>query len=144
MLAVSPAAARSATITSSIGSNFVAGVEADFQGSTLKGTYYDENTALIRLTLHEIEKHQGLTGGAPRAVRLGYAFGNILPYVTGGFAYGRVSDFYQPKVPESYSWSMARRRPAGRPARASNMRSRNNLTAKIEDLYTDLGTWNTG
>ncbi|MDR3409051.1 MAG: outer membrane beta-barrel protein, partial [Methylovirgula sp.] len=27
-------------------------------------------------------------------VRLGYAFGNILPYVTGGFAYGQTSSYY--------------------------------------------------
>ena len=27
-------------------------------------------------------------------VRLGYAFGNLLPYITGGFAYGQTSSYY--------------------------------------------------
>ena len=115
-------------------SNFVVGVEADFQGSTLKGTYFDEEADPYNVDFGTKVNWWGTARG-----RIGYAFGNILPYATGGFAYGRVSDFIT-EGPESFSWSGTR---TGWTAGAGvEYAITHNLTAKIEYLYTNLGTWN--
>jgi outer membrane immunogenic protein len=80
--------------------NVVLGLEADFQGSTLTGQYpsishsYSYNDgegdygagSSLRTSQTEVKWWGTLRG------RLGYAFGNLLPYVTGGFAYGRIEN----------------------------------------------------
>jgi len=78
-------------------SNFVAGVEGDIDWTSIRGQ--------LGASLNESgSAGHSLSGsayggshleylGTARA-RLGYAFGNILPYVTGGFAYGQTSSYY--------------------------------------------------
>jgi outer membrane immunogenic protein len=64
------------------GGNVVFGVEAELYGTSIGKTYDDgvlrEDTNLDYL-------------GTVRA-RLGYSFGTVMPYVSGGFAYGGISD----------------------------------------------------
>jgi len=66
--------------------NWVAGVEADVDWSGLKGTINSSSPTITQ----SIDWFGTIRG------RLGYAFGNVLPYVTGGFAFGgatRTSSF---------------------------------------------------
>jgi outer membrane immunogenic protein len=69
------------------GSSFVAGVEADIQGSniddTIEGTTASGLTGSVRQDLQWFGTVRG---------RLGWAFDRTLVYGTGGFAYGRVTD----------------------------------------------------
>ncbi|MGP8232416.1 MAG: outer membrane protein [Methylovirgula sp.] len=121
------------------GSNFVLGVEADFEGSTQKGTYVDEFEGDESAAFGTKVNWWGTARG-----RIGYAFGNILPYVTGGFAYGHVSDYISGVEidNENFSWGTTR---TGWTAGAGvEYAITHNLSAKIEYLYTDLGSWNYG
>ncbi|MGB8278766.1 MAG: outer membrane protein [Methylovirgula sp.] len=123
--------------------NFVAGVEADFQGSTLAGTYVNYSEGDSSLSYGEKSQSQVDWWGTARA-RLGYAFGNILPYATGGFAYGRVQtsyDYWDVGLPsESYSYSSTQ---TGWTAGGGvEYAITHNLTLKAEYLYTDLGSFN--
>jgi outer membrane immunogenic protein len=117
--------------------NIVIGVEADFQGSTLKGTY--EN--------YDYEGYYGYKSaskvdwwGTARG-RVGYAFGNILPYVTGGFAYGhtKTSGYY---YDDGYTSSaqLSGTHVGWTVGAGLEYALTHNLTVKIEYLYTDLGT----
>ena len=77
-------------------SNFVLGGEADIDWSSIRGR--------LGANINAFEGDEGLSASADAGthlqylgtarVRLGYAFGNILPYITGGFAYGQTSSFY--------------------------------------------------
>src|SRR6201989_1071916 len=67
-------------------SNVVVGIEADFQGSTLQGTY-DNDQANGEAGWQDASKANWW--GTARG-RIGYAVGNFLPYATGGLAYGHV------------------------------------------------------
>ncbi len=122
--------------------NLVLGLETDFQGSTIKGTYYDFTypDGRINQAASQVD-----WWGTARA-RVGYAFGNILPYATGGFAYGRVTNSCDVTAtpaptcqPGNYSWSSVR---TGWTAGAGvEYAITTNLTFKTEYLYTDLGSW---
>ncbi len=114
-------------------SPFVLGVEADFQGSSLKGSYLDE-TYYCSYNYSLATKVNWL--GTLRA-RLGYSFGQIMPYVTGGLAYGKVTDsgdyYYYDAGGNSKTmtgWTVG----AGLEYAITH-----NLTFKTEYLYTDLG-----
>ncbi|MGP0061186.1 MAG: outer membrane protein [Beijerinckiaceae bacterium] len=125
-----------------LSNNFVVGIETDLQGSTIKGTYIDDPT--LAGVVGEVASQVDWWGTA--RARIGYAFGNILPYATGGFAYGRVTnscDVTQTLVPTcqkgDYSWSSLR---TGWTAGAGlEYAITKNLSFKTEYLYTDLGSW---
>lgn len=74
------------------GTNIVLGIEADFQWSSIASNY----SRVDMRTDYEwdLRKSHLLYFGTLRA-RAGYAFGNVLPYVTAGLAYGRTSSFDQ-------------------------------------------------
>ncbi|MGA3303983.1 MAG: outer membrane beta-barrel protein [Methylovirgula sp.] len=124
-------------------SNFVIGVETDFQGSTAQSKYLDLNFNGGAF-FSESEKDQtNLDWWGTARARFGYAFGNILPYVTGGFAYGHTT--------ESVSISAGGLGSLGSVV-SDGIRAgwtagggveyalSDNLTLKVEGLYTDLGT----
>jgi outer membrane immunogenic protein len=69
-----------------LGSPFVLGIEADFQGADIKGS----NTGIG--TQAFLETH-GITVNSFGTVRgrIGYAFGSTLVYATGGLAYGNIN-----------------------------------------------------
>ena len=107
------------------GLNYVVGIEADFQGSTLKGTYDSFESGEGGWQNASKVNWWGTVRG-----RFGYAVGNLLPFVTGGLAYGNV----QPMAvvgPRRYGHFHAAnpkgrfqgRKSAGRQAWALNMRS---------------------
>jgi outer membrane immunogenic protein len=123
--------------------NVVLGVEADFQGSTQRADYEDVFGAGLEEAIGTKLNWWGTARG-----RIGYAFGNILPYITGGFAYGHATDFINfsgvgiGAGSEEFSWSSTR---TGWTAGAGvEYAITHNLTAKIEYLYTDLGSFSNG
>lgn len=120
--------------------NIVIGVEADFQGSTLKGTYFNEGGFGVTDQVGSKVQWWGTARG-----RIGYAFGNILPYATGGFAYGHESTFASVSgrgISEGASFGGTH---GGWTAGAGvEYAVTHNVTVKVEYLYTDLGTFNIG
>ncbi|MGO9172428.1 MAG: outer membrane protein [Rhodomicrobium sp.] len=118
-------------------SNFVVGFEADLQRSTLEGTYADYGSSNLQFG------SQVDWWGTLRA-RSGYAFGNILPYLTGGFAYGHVTNSYYCPTSScataySETWSSVR---TGWTAGAGvDYAITHNLAFQVDYLYTDLGSW---
>lgn len=117
------------------GANFVIGGETDFEGSTVQGS------AVVAPPINTLAgpvstKLDWL--GTARA-RLGLAFGNVLPYVTGGFAYAR-ENVYQsgPGVTAPANWSIGST-PTGWTAGAGlEYAFTRNLSVKAEYLYVDL------
>jgi outer membrane immunogenic protein len=125
------------------GMNYVVGIEADFQGSTLKGTYDSFQSSEGSWQDASKVNWWGTVRG-----RVGYAVGNVLPFVTGGLAYGNVGtsgscsavgfpfscDQSQGSVSGTHvGWT------AGAGLEYAIARQ---LTVKLEYLYTDLGSVN--
>jgi outer membrane immunogenic protein len=125
------------------GSNLVVGIETDFQGSTLQGTY---------------DSYQAGTGGWQDASkvdwwgtargRVGYAFGSFLPYATGGLAYGHVATNGSCSAT---AWPYACNQSQGAVSGTQigwtagagvEYAVTRNLSFKAEYLYTDLGSAN--
>jgi outer membrane immunogenic protein len=132
------------------GSNFVAGLETDFQGSTLEGTYFDANLAVppAGVDIAAEDKTRVDWWGTVRG-RIGYAwsspFGNILPYVTGGFAYGRVANSLNASLTaggteDYFSYSNAGTETGWTAGAGVEYAITPNLTLKTEYLYTSLGS----
>jgi outer membrane immunogenic protein len=118
--------------------NIVVGLEADFQGSTLKGDYFNEGLDGESAQFGSKVDWWGTARG-----RIGYAFGNILPYVTGGFAYGHVTTFENGEIGflgDSGSDSFGSTRGGWTIGGGLEYALTHNLTLKVEYLYTDLGT----
>ncbi|MFG1464421.1 outer membrane protein [Xanthobacter sp. DSM 24535] len=99
--------------------NVLIGVEADLQGSDISSSTLGLSSKLDYF-------------GTVRA-RLGYAFDRVLPYVTGGLAYGKntITDFGFSDSNTHVGWTVG----AGLEYAMTN-----NWTARAEYLYTDLGT----
>jgi len=113
--------------------SLVFGAEADFQGSTLMGTYADYGADLRFGTNVD-------WWGTARA-RIGLPLGGMLPFVTGGFAYGHVTSFingptYDPPV--NTAWSTFS--PGWTVGGGVEDALKQNLTVKLEYLYVDLGS----
>jgi outer membrane immunogenic protein len=123
------------------GSNVVIGVEADFQGSTLQGTY--DSTQAGGAAWQDGSKVDWW--GTARG-RIGYAFGNILPYATGGLAYGHVgtsgscSPAAWPFSCDQSQGSVSGTQIGWTAGAGVEYAITRNLTFKAEYLYTDLGS----
>ncbi|MBS9478606.1 outer membrane protein [Ancylobacter radicis] len=100
--------------------NIVLGVEADIQGSSLKDSAFGVEQKMDYF-------------GTVRA-RLGYAFDNVMPYVTGGWAWGHnevTNDFTGVSSSNTLSgWTIGG---------GVEYAFANNWTVKAEYLYMDLG-----
>ena len=124
-------------------SNFVLGIEADFQGSTLQGTY--DNFQAGGASWQDGSKVDWW--GTVRG-RAGYAFGNFLPYATGGLAYGHVgtsgscSAAAWPFSCDQSQGSVSGTHIGWTAGAGVEYAITHNLTFKAEYLYTDLGTVN--
>ncbi|MDI4658654.1 outer membrane protein [Xanthobacter autotrophicus] len=111
------------------GNNVVAGIEADLQGGDISaGAAGPLGGQLGVLGLSSTLDSFGTVRG-----RLGYAFGPILPYVTGGFAWGNNSiDYLGASQSQTHTgWTAG----AGIEYALTD-----HWTAKTEYLYTDLGS----
>ncbi|MET3928039.1 outer membrane protein [Devosia sp. 2618] len=107
---------------------FVLGTEADLQWANIG---YSEDIANVGSFKSGIDFYGTIRG------RAGFAFGQVMPYVTGGFAAGRgTSSVTSGNVTTSESanhmgWTVG----AGLEAQATE-----NISFKAEYLYVDLGT----
>jgi outer membrane immunogenic protein len=123
-------------------SNFVLGVEADFQGSTLRGSYDSFESSGGGWNDNSNVNWWGTARG-----RIGYAFGNFLPYATGGVAYGHVATSGSCSTGSVSSCDQAAGSVSGThigwtAGAGVEYAITNNLTFKVEYLYTDLGSLN--
>jgi outer membrane immunogenic protein len=116
-------------------SNVVLGGETDFQGSTFGSDYGMLATPSGAFTG---SSHLDWWGSA--RARLGLSFGNVLPYVTGGFAYGDERDQGSLGATTFSDNGVRTGWTAGAGVEYAITR---NLTAKAEYLYTDLGSLST-
>jgi outer membrane immunogenic protein len=108
-----------------IGSPWVFGLEADIDWANIKGNFTNAGCPT------GCETKVGWLGTARG--RLGWAFDRVMPYITGGAAFGNVkaTQFGVGSVSDTnVGWT------AGAGIEAALV---NNLTAKIEYLYVDLG-----
>ena len=101
--------------------NVVAGIEADLQGGDISASTGGLSSSLDML-------------GTVRG-RLGYAFGRVLPYVTGGLAYGNNSV-------DTRGWSQSQTHVGWTAGAGIEYALTDHWTAKTEYLYTDLGSKN--
>ncbi len=120
--------------------NFVVGLEADFQGSTLTGTYFNATIGDGSGPVAGVKGQSQVDWWGTVRGRLGYAFGNILPYATGGFAYGRVDNSFDAWADSStYSYSYGGTQTGWTAGAGVEYALTHNLTLKVEYLYTQLG-----
>jgi outer membrane immunogenic protein len=132
-------------------SNFVVGFEGDFDWSNIRGQWSEGSSS--GTSSYSEGYGSRLNWLATARARLGYAvltpIGNILPYVTGGGAFGNVTDY-------RYSWGSAGEGCDGTTLTGCTNASHTfagwtagggleyaitqNLTLKAEYLYVDLGT----
>lgn len=101
------------------GNNIVAGIEADLMGGDIGASAGGLSSTLD-------------TFGTVRG-RLGYAFGRVLPYVTGGFAWGNNSIDY-------LGLSQSNTHTGWTAGAGIEYALTDHWTAKTEYLYTDLGS----
>ncbi|MBB6308299.1 outer membrane protein [Xanthobacter tagetidis] len=99
--------------------NIVAGIEADLQGGDISASTGGLSSSLDML-------------GTVRG-RLGYAFGRVLPYVTGGLAYGNNSV-------DNFGWNQSQTHVGWTAGAGVEYALTDHWTAKAEYLYTDLGS----
>lgn len=106
----------------------VLGLEADFQGADLKSG--------VSNVLGDTATTEVNYFGTVRA-RVGFAVDRFMPYVTGGFAYGNVKTAFNfPRIPATFRSDEVQ---FGYTIGAGlEYAFTNNLSAKIEYLYTDL------
>ena len=102
---------------------WVVGLEGDIDWSNIKG-----DTACVGVVCETRNDWLGTARG-----RIGYAFGRVLPYVTGGLAVGdiKASTAGGSTTETNAGWTLG----GGVEAAISGP-----WTAKVEYLYTDLGT----
>jgi outer membrane immunogenic protein len=116
-------------------SNVVLGGEADLQGSTLRADY-----GALATPAETLRSTSRLDWWGSARARLGLSFGNVLPFVTGGFAYGDAHDQITLGANNFGAGGVRTGWTAGAGVEYALTR---NLTAKAEYLYTDLGTVST-
>jgi len=119
--------------------NFVAGLEADIAYTDLsKTTRFTGTTNAVSVFRQEMD-YLGTVRG-----RLGYAFDRFLVYATGGFAYGDVSNratFFNAGLPNQIDYAGAKSdvKYGYTVGGGVEYAFTNNLSAKAEYLYYDLG-----
>ncbi|MGX9145969.1 outer membrane protein [Mesorhizobium sp. 128a] len=120
--------------------NIVAGVEADFSASGLKGSG-DGGTGWGCGTTDTCTFSTQWLGTA--RARVGYAVENFLPYVTGGLAIGRVKGELSGFCPGD-EWCGSDTKTGWTAGGGLEWAFNQNWSAKAEYLYTDLGTGHFG
>jgi outer membrane immunogenic protein len=118
--------------------SIVLGIEADYSFANIsKSTNTTVNGYSYSLTGNNTIKNWGTLRG-----RLGVAFDRTLVYVTGGLAFAEVNDFsnfYEPTV-SACTASFSQTRAGWTIGGGVEYAFTNNITAKLEGLYVDLGS----
>ncbi len=117
------------------GTNYVVGVEGDFDGSTVR-----TNAGGYDLGGGAIANDTKLDWFATARARFGYAFGNILPYVTGGASFGHVDQYrVEPGADPFGNFSVGSTRTGWTAGAGIEYQVTRNLSVKAEYLHVDLG-----
>lgn len=117
------------------GTNYVVGVEGDFDGSTVR-----TNAGGYDIGGGAIPNDTKLDWFATARARFGYAFGNILPYVTGGASFGRVDQYrVEPGGDPFGNFSVGSTRTGWTAGAGIEYQVTRNLSVKAEYLHVDLG-----
>jgi outer membrane immunogenic protein len=122
------------------GSNFVAGFEGDADWTSIRGqlSAYAVGGPAGAGSFVTAGTHLEYLGTA--RARLGMAFGNILPYVTGGFAYGVTSSYVDFSVlGTTFAASVPALQEGWTAGAGLAYAITPNLILKTEYLYADLG-----
>jgi len=115
-------------------SQFVLGVEADFEGNTTNHTFLVGGPFSVDTAATEKLRWQGSLRG-----RLGIAFDRVLVYGTGGWAFGEFEDSYV--TPGSiFAESVSSTRNGWTAGGGVEFAFWTNLTARAEYRYTDWGS----
>lgn len=124
------------------GNNVVVGLEADADATSIRGQVGFNATAPALGTVSAAAGSHINFIGTVRG-RLGYAFDRVMPYITGGFAYGSVSDYGNITgagvFPFALGASQTNTRTGWTVGAGLEYAITNNLTFKTEYLYMDLG-----
>ncbi len=116
------------------GTNYVVGVEGDFDGSTVRakaGTYDVGDGA--------IPNDSKLDWFATARARFGYAFGDILPYVTGGGAFGHLDQYRVGAGDPFGDFSVGSTQTGWTAGAGIEYQVTRSLSVKAEYLHVDLG-----
>ena len=117
------------------GTNYVLGAEGDFDGSTVR-----TNAGGYDLGGGAIPNDTKLDWFATARARFGYAFGNILPYVTGGASFGHVDQYrVEPGGDPFGNFSVGSTRTGWTAGAGIEYQVTRNLSVKAEYLHVDLG-----
>lgn len=76
--------------TYSFANHFVLGLESDFQWSDMRSSHQATTFATNPALITNADIHSGIDWFGSTRARAGYSVGRLLPYVTGGVAYGQV------------------------------------------------------
>jgi len=115
-------------------SQFVLGAEVDFQGSSIRASTESFGVGGATAGLGTKLEWFGTARG-----RIGYAFGQFMPYVTGGFAYGRLTDYAYASGVGGGSFSAGGTHTGWTAGAGLEYAITKNLTFKTEYDYMQLG-----
>ncbi len=116
--------------------NYVLGVEGDFDGSTV----HTNDDSPFGVDGGSIPNDTKLDWFATARARFGYAFGNILPYVTGGGAFGHVDQLRVDTSADPFgNFSVGSTRTGWTAGAGIEYQVTHNLSVKAE--YLHVGSW---
>jgi outer membrane immunogenic protein len=116
--------------------NYVVGVEGDFDGSTVRAT----DDSPFGVGGGAIPNDAKLDWFATARARFGYAFGDILPYVTGGGAFGHIDQYRAGGAGDPFgNFSVGSTQTGWTAGAGIEYQVTHNLTVKAEYLHVDLG-----
>ncbi len=107
---------------------FVLGAETDIQLTNIGYSLVQNNAVTDALNLNYFGTVRG---------RAGFAYDRFLPYATGGFAYGQATGSFSLN---GGTFSESKTHMGWTAGAGVEVQATDNLTAKLEYLYTDLGT----
>jgi len=114
--------------------SIVLGAEADFQFAGIDGDFESTDNWGCGEVYDKCSTQVDWFGTA--RLRLGYAFDNLLPYVTGGIAYGSVDSDIKTDEP---GWNVSDTNVGWTVGGGLEMAFYEHFTGRVEYLYVDLG-----
>lgn len=121
---------------------FLLGLETDIQWSDIKSSHQAATSATNPLVATYSNTTHSLEWFGTTRARLGYSFGRLLPYVTGGVAYGEITAAGTQVAGALFAGSGARMQVGWTVGSGTEYALTENLSLKGEYLYVSLGGLN--
>jgi opacity protein-like surface antigen len=118
--------------------NLVLGLETDLQWSDIKASHQARTVATIGVFNTDADIHNGIDWFGTTRLRAGYSFGRLLPYVTGGVAYGQVEAYGRQVVGGVFLGSATQTKVGWTVGAGAEYALTDHLSAKAEYLYLQL------